>query len=209
MTDFLKNSAFPVVVSAPSGAGKTSICREVARAHPDCVYSISVTSRPRSATEQDGEDYVFISKKEFEEDIQKGQFLEWTQIRGRYYGTRKQSVEDALKKRKTVLLDLDVHGARTIQDVYSNTVSVYILSPSLKDLEKRLKDRGRDSEEEIAFRLRTATEEMKHIEEYDYVIVNTIFRESVERLRCIIEAEKCKIERKSDEWMALLQVERA
>ena len=196
MTEFVENLAFPVVVSAPSGAGKTSICREVVRKYPECVYTISVTSRPRSATERDGEDYIFLSKKEFEKGIQRGDFLEWTEIRGRYYGTRKQYIEEALKAGKTVLLDLDIHGARKIKEVFPNSVTVYILGPSLEDLENRLKNRARDSEEEIDVRLRTASEEMMHVDEYDYVFVNIIFEESVERLWCIIEAEKSKTERK-------------
>ena len=195
----MTNSAFPVVVSAPSGAGKTSICREVVRKNPGCVYSISVTSRPRSITERDGEDYVFISKREFEEGIRKGDFLEWTEIRGRYYGTRKQSIEEALNAGKTVLLDLDVYGARQIREIFPNSISVYILGPSLEDLKARLKNRGRDSEEEIDVRLRAASEEIMHIDEYDYVVVNTIFEDSVERLGCIIEVEKCKVGRRSGE----------
>ncbi|MFQ6092219.1 MAG: guanylate kinase [bacterium] len=193
----MANSGFPVVVSAPSGAGKTSLCREVVRKDSGLVYSFSVTSRPRLASEREGEDYFFVSSEEFEERIRRGDFIEWTQIRRRYYGTPRKPLEQALNEGRTVLLDLDVHGARKIKGIFPDSVTVYILAPSLKDLEKRLRGRARDSEEEIQARLERASDEMRNIEEYDYVFVNESFEESVDRLRCIIEAERCRVKRRS------------
>lgn len=191
--------AFPIVVSAPSGAGKTSLCRSVVGKDTSSVYSVSETSRPRLASERNGDNYVFVSREVFEEGIRNQDYIEWTEYRGCYYGTPRQPLEDALKMGLTVLLDLDVVGARKMKDIYATCVTVYVLAPSLKELEKRLKGRARDSEEEIKGRLQHASEEMKHIQEYDYIFVNEHFEESVERLRCIIEAERCRVNRRLKE----------
>ena len=188
-------ATFPVVVSAPSGGGKTTLCRAVVELDPSCAYSVSATSRPRLAAERDGHDYHFLSREAFEDGIGAGRFVEWTEYRDRYYGTQRKSLEQALDAGRVVLLDLDSVGARTMRKLYPDCVTVYVLAPSMEELEKRLRGRERDSEEEIRGRLRAASDEMKNIREYDYVIVNERFEESVRRLRCIIEAERSRVSR--------------
>jgi guanylate kinase len=188
--------AFPVVVSAPSGAGKTSLCRAVVERDPQCLYSVSVTSRQRLISEADGRDYTFVTRQAFEEGIRQHRFVEWTEYRGSYYGTPREFLERAFKDGRTVLLDLDVIGARTMKAAYPGCVTVYVLAPSLKELEKRLRGRGRDSEEEIGGRLNDASAEMNHIQEYDYTFVNEDFQASVQRLHSIIDAERYRVKRR-------------
>jgi guanylate kinase len=197
--DNLLTTAFPVVVSAPSGAGKTSLCRAVVGLISNSLYSVSVTSRRRLTSERDGEDYVFVSQETFEEGIRNREYIEWTEYRGSYYGTPREPLEHAFKRGLTVVLDLDVVGARKMKAAFPDCVTVYVLPPSLKELEKRLRGRARDSEEEIKARVKNASEEMKNIQEYDYVFVNERFEESVGRLKCIIDAERCRGRRRLPE----------
>lgn len=195
----LLGSGFPVVVSAPSGAGKTTLCLAVAGKDSGSVYSVSVTSRPQLDNEEEGENYFFMTREKFEEGIRKNEFIEWTEYRGSYYGTPRTQFEKALCEGMTVLLDLDAYGARNMKKLYPACITVYVLAPSKRELEKRLRKRGRDPEEEIRGRLEEAFEEMKDINDYDYAFVNENFEESVKRLCCIIEAEKCRVTRRRQE----------
>ena len=192
LTSSFSGSGFPVVVSAPSGAGKTSLCRGVVEGNDGYVYSISVTSRPRLAVEREDKDYQFVTKEAFEEGIRRAEFIEWTEYQGSYYGTPREPLERALNEGKAVLLDLDINGARKMKKLFPSCVTIYVLAPSLKELENRLRGRARDPEEKIQARLESASEEMENIEEYDYVFVNDDFDRSVQRLQCIIEAETCR-----------------
>ena len=203
-TQDLVRSAFPVVVSAPSGAGKTTLCRAVVQKIPDSVYSVSVTSRPQLDTEQEGVDYSFMTREKFVEGIRKNEFIEWTEYRGSYYGTPRVHLEKALAAGKTVVLDLDVYGARKMKEVFPTCITVYVFAPSLQELERRLRGRERDSDKEIQGRLKDASQEIQHVKEYDYAFVNEDFEKSVELLCCIIEAEKCRVKRK--EWEQKLLV---
>jgi guanylate kinase len=159
------------------------------------AYSISVTSRPRTDVERDGWDYHFVAGDEFDRRIQRSDFIEWTEYRGAYYGTPQRPLEEFLKEGLIVLLALDVNGARSLKKVYKDCVTIYILGPSMMDLEERLKKRARDSRMEIQARLAVAGEEMKCLGEYDYAFVNVDFDASIQRLHDIIEAEKCRVTR--------------
>jgi guanylate kinase len=162
-----------IVVSAPSGAGKTTLCARLLQDFDNVVLSISSTTRAPRGQEKDGVEYFFLSRQEFESQIQAGRFAEWALVHGNYYGTSKEVIEKAFATGKSVLLDIDVQGAASLAKAYpKETFRVFISPPSLEALEKRLRSRGTDSEETIQKRLKNAEEEMKRAGEFDKVVVN-------------------------------------
>ncbi|MCF8092292.1 MAG: guanylate kinase [Desulfotignum sp.] len=160
------------VISAPSGAGKTTLIRQVTARFPGVSYSVSHTTRPPRPGEIDGKDYFFISRDRFEQMIQAGEWLEWACVHGNWYGTSRAFVQKQLEAGKNLLLDIDVQGARQIMASGLDTVSVFIMPPSLEVLRQRLENRGTDSERTIALRLENARQEIiwKHL--YHHVLVN-------------------------------------
>lgn len=177
------------VISAPSGAGKTTLCEILCRCLPSLAYSISYTTRPPRPGERDGIDYHFIDEKRFKQMIQKGMLAEWTEVYGNYYGTSAKDLESMLSAGKHILLDIDVKGARQIKARFPDAITIFIMPPSLDELAKRLKRRGTDSPETIKKRLEAATLEIKHKDSYDYVIVNDDLEKAASRL-CSIVKEK-------------------
>ncbi len=144
-----------VAIAAPSGSGKTTLCRELQKQNPEIEFSISVTTRPRRNYERDGYDYYFVTDDEFKQMIRDGDLLEYEEVHGYYYGTKKQSLEDTIRKNKVLLLDVDVKGALSIKNRYPDkTALVFIMPPSVDALFERLKHRGTDSEERIQILLR-------------------------------------------------------
>jgi guanylate kinase len=186
------------IVSAPSGAGKTSLCKEVVNLIPDLHFSISYTTRPPRQHEVKGIDYYFISLEEFQKMIDSSQLIEWTEIYGNFYGTSKASVEENRRKGRDIIFDIDPVGARSIKEIYSESVTVFILPPSHRDLEERLIQRGTDDEAVIRNRLKKAREEMEQSNWYQYRIVNDDFKSAVEQLKEIIAAERLKRKRNLD-----------
>jgi guanylate kinase len=160
------------IVSAPSGAGKTTLVREALQQFPGLSYSVSHTTRPPRGDEKEGFDYFFISPAEFEEKITRGDWLEWARVHDNYYGTSRSFVEDCLLRGKSLLLDIDVQGAIQIMASGLNPVSVFILPPSFETLSRRLFSRGTDSKEVIERRLINARAEMDQKDRYRYVVVN-------------------------------------
>jgi len=197
-----------VVLSGPSGSGKTSIAREVCKriGEDKTMFSISSTTRAPREGEKDGVDYYFISKDEFLEDIEKGYFLEWAEVHGNYYGTSRKPIEKAMKEGKIVFLDIDVQGFENIKKIYPNILtSVFITTKNKSILIERLKNRGTETEESLKIRLINALAEMKKIDEYEFLIVNDIFEESVEKLETIakvslIKASKENLDKFIKEW---------
>lgn len=186
------------VVSAPSGAGKTSLCKEVIKFIPDMHFSVSHTTRPPRQREINEVDYHFISLEEFKKMIEKDQLIEWTEIYGNYYGTSKSLVEKYRSKGMDIIFDIDPVGARHIKEAYSDSVTIFILPPSYNELEERLVKRGTDDEAVIKHRLERASEEMKQSHWYQYRIVNDDFAKAVEQLQEIITDERLKRKKKSD-----------
>jgi len=180
------------VVSAPSGAGKTSLCKEVVNLVPDVHFSISYTARPARQHEINGVDYHFVSLEEFQKMIDSGQMLEWTEIYGNFYGTSKASVEEYRSERKDIIFDIDHVGARRIKKAYPDSVTIFILPPSRDELKERLTQRGTDTKEVIKMRLEKSREEMKEANWYQYQIVNDDFEKAVAQLKEIITAERKK-----------------
>ena len=183
------------VVSAPSGAGKTTLCREIRLRVPDLAYSVSVTTRPPRPGEMDGVDFRFVAVPEFRAMLDRGELAEWATVHGNLYGTRARSLEDALALGRDVLLDIDTQGAAQLRGRYPDAVLIFILAPSVKDLEQRLRERRSDNEVEIERRLGRAREEILLWRRYDYLIVNRDVKEALDQLEAIVLAERCRTAR--------------
>ncbi len=177
------------IVSAPSGAGKTTLVRAVLKEFTSLSYSVSHTTRPPRGNEKEGLDYFFISPAEFEEKIARGLWLEWARVHDNYYGTSRPFVEDCLQKGKSFLLDIDVQGAVQIMASGLNPISVFILPPSFEALSQRLLNRGTDSKEVIEKRLINARAEMEQKHRYQYVVVNDDLNAAIEELCAIFKKE--------------------
>lgn len=188
-----------LIVSSPSGAGKTTLTRALLESEKKVSLSISVTTRERRHSEAEGVHYKFISKREFESLRDAGELLEWAEVHGNYYGTPRAPVEEALNEGRDVLFDIDWQGTLQLYDkVRKDVVSVFVLPPTAQELKARLERRAEDSAEVIQRRLRNAGEEIPHWREYDYVLVNRDLEESMTRLRAILTAERLKRVRHPD-----------
>ena len=164
-----------VILSAPSGAGKTSLGRALMEKLPNVAWSVSHTTRPPRPGEKDGRDYHFVSREEFQHLLDEGDFLEYAEVYGNWYGTSRRALQRQLEDGKIVLLDIDWQGARQIRQAFPDAVSVYIMPPSIQELENRLRKRGQDPEQVIKKRLAAAEADMSHAGEYDKIIINDDF----------------------------------
>ena len=189
------------VVSAPSGAGKTSLCKEVMKYVPNLVHSISYTTRFARPSEVDGSDYHFTSTEKFKKMIAEDAFIEWAIVHGNYYGTSQKELNELLHKEIDVILDIDSQGASQIKKRFRNGVFIYVLPPSFEDLRQRLTVRKGDTPDEIKRRLDNANEEAKDYRMYDYLIINDDFDTALERLKSIIISARIKIERVDPGWV--------
>jgi guanylate kinase len=183
------------IVSSPSGGGKTSLIKELLEAEPELRLSVSYTTRPARPGEVDGRDYHFVTLPIFERMLEAGEFLESAVIYGNSYGTSQKWIERERGEGRDVLLEIDWQGAQQVRRLMRQVVSVFILPPSPAVLESRLRGRGQDSEEVVARRLAAAREEISHVSEYEYVIINDDFNRAAQDLRSIIRAERLKLAR--------------
>ena len=177
------------VVSAPSGAGKSTLTKGVVKRRDDIRLSISCTTRPIRGDERDGREYFFITASDFFKRIEEGEFLEWAQVHGHYYGTSRKHVDQYLKEGKLVVFDIDVQGAETVKKAYPEATFVFILPPSRRELERRLKERRTDDSAEMAKRLKNALGELWAARSYNYVIVNDDIERAMSELESIILGE--------------------
>lgn len=184
--------AFPIIVSSPSGAGKTTIVDAVLKRDKTVSRVITATTRAPRKGEKDGADYLFWSIKQFEQAIKKGQMLEWAQVHTHYYGIPKKSVDSLMKKGICPILVIDVQGARTVKAQYPDAATVFIVPPSLRELKKRILGRN-DNTQDIEIRLETAKKEMQELDRYDYALLNDDLKEAVEKMAGIIAAEQCRV----------------
>jgi guanylate kinase len=182
-------------VSAPSGAGKTTLCHEVRAVLPDLAYSVSVTTRAPRPGETHGTDFWFVSEAEFVARRDRGDLAEWATVHGNYYGTPVGALEQALGRGLDVLLDIDTQGARQLRERYPEAVTIFIMAPSMAELKARLRERKSDAPGEIDRRLRRAREELAAWRQYDYLIINRDVKEAVGQLAAVIEAERCRTSR--------------
>jgi guanylate kinase len=194
-----------IVVSAPSGAGKTTILSRVLREMPGIRFSVSHTTRPPRAGEQDGVDYHFVDDAEFAKLEQQSTFLESASVYGHCYGTSRREYDLAQQEGVDLLLDLDVQGAAQVRAKMPDAVSIFILPPSYQDLEGRLRGRRQDGEESIRRRLREAGQELGHYGAYDYALVNDDLDRSVEELKSVIRAARLRVSRVADEAREILK----
>jgi guanylate kinase len=180
------------IISAPSGSGKSTLVNRARQIVPDLDFSVSYTTRPPRGNEQNGREYFFVSRAEFEQMIKNGDFLEYADVFGNYYGTAKHYLEKAKQRKHDLLLDIDVQGAAQIKQKIPDAVSIFILPPNRTELESRLRDRGQDSEAVIHRRLTTATREIENYPKYDYILVNDRLDDSIQALQSILLAERLK-----------------
>ena len=187
-----------LIMSSPSGAGKTTITRELLRRDGNITMSISATTRPPRPGEKDGEDYYFVTKEQFDRMVEGGEMLEHARVFDNHYGTPKMPVETALARGRDVLFDVDWQGARDLRQAAGyDQASIFILPPSIDELERRLKARAQDSDEVVRARMAKATSEMSHWGEYDYIVVNVDVEESVAEVQAILRAERLRRHRQT------------
>lgn len=186
------------IVSAPSGAGKTTLCRAMTRIFPDLYYSVSYTTRPPRPGDKEGKDYCFVSPEQFRKMAAQGDFAEWAEIYGYYYGTSRPILEKMINEGRHVILDIDGQGAKQLRERKWPGVFIFILPPSLQELRRRLAQRKSEKKEDLEVRLQKAKTEMLEAHWYDYIIVNDVLEKAQEDLKAIILAEQCRRPRKED-----------
>jgi guanylate kinase len=193
MTLNLRSKGLILVISSPSGGGKSSLTQAILQSEESFVKSISVTTRLKRPGEIDGEDYYFISLKKFNSLLEQNELIEWTQIYDNFYGSLRKNIEEFLDKGVDIIFDIDWHGAREIKKQKpKETVTIFLLPPNIEILQKRLKERGQDSQEVIEKRIKNAPEEIKHSSEYDYVIINDDFKQAYKEIKNILIFERKK-----------------
>ena len=191
-----KNKGLLIVVSGPSGAGKGTINGELLKRNKNIWMSTSMTTREPRGTEENGKEYFFVSKEEFEERIKNDQFLEYAIVHsGKYYGTPKDKIYYKLDQGIDVILEIDIQGALSIQNKISDALFIFIMPPSMEILKERLTNRGTESEEKVLERFQTAYKEINAYTKYNYVVVNDEVENAVNKVEAIIQAEKCRVDR--------------
>ncbi|AFZ56154.1 guanylate kinase [Anabaena cylindrica FACHB-243] len=178
-----------IVLTGPSGVGKGTLMRSLLQRHPEFYYSVSATTRSPRPGETNGKNYYFISRKEFEQLVAQGEFLEWAEFAGNYYGTPREAVLNHIQSGKLVVLEIELEGARQIRNSFPSALSIFILPPSFSELEKRIRGRGQDSQEAIARRLRRAEEEINAANEFDTQIINDDFDTAVNQIETFLFKE--------------------
>jgi len=189
------------IVSAPSGAGKTTICKKIMETLDNVKTSVSYTTRKPRQGEVDNEDYSFITEKKFRGMIQKGEFVEWAEVHGNLYGTSRKRLEKIINDGFDVILDIDTQGAKQIRKTFGNGVFIFILPPSMTELRARLEKRMSNTQEDMERRLKRAGEEIRAYKMYDYVIVNDVLKSSLSKFESIITAERQRSSKKDSAWI--------
>ena len=192
------------IISAPSGSGKSTLVSRLLTNVPGLMFSVSYTTRKPRGAEVNGQSYRFISREEFEGRIERGEFLEWAEVFGNFYGTHRCILEEARMQGQDLVLDIDVQGARQLKEQIPEAVTIFILAPSRRILEQRLRARSEDRDEVIARRLREAAEEIRQYDQYDYVLINRDLAESDATLKAIVCAERVRRTRIEDQIRPIL-----
>jgi guanylate kinase len=190
----MKSKGIIFILSAPSGTGKTTTCKILKQKLPELKFSVSHTTREARSGESEGEDYFYIPQKDFEDKIKRDEFLEWAKVHKQYYGTAFETIDRHRQNGEDILIELDVQGAKSLRDINYDAVFIFILPPSLKELEERLTKRGTEPPEIIRDRMEVGKNEIKQYELYDYILTNVNVEETAENLFSIIRAERCRKE---------------
>ena len=194
-----------IIISAPSGAGKTTIINKLLETDNRFEFSISTTTRGKRGKEIDGQDYCFISIDEFKKKIENDEFLEWAEVHGNYYGTLKKEIDRIAGIEKIPIFDVDFQGALQLKENIAKGVFIFIIPPDLEELEKRLRNRKSDSDKSIKLRLKNAVKELKNYYIYDYLVINDQIDSAVNKLESIITAELCRKDHLSDRLKNMLE----
>jgi guanylate kinase len=194
-----KGSLF--IVSAPSGAGKTTLCRKLVSSLPNLQFSVSYTTRQPRRGEVNDRDYTFINREDFRLMADKGEFIEWAEVHGALYGTSRKRLEELLDSGNDVILDIDTQGAMQIKERYKEGIYIFILPPSPETLKERLKNRMTDSKEEIGKRLGRAIAEIKTFDKYDYVIINDILEDALMEFEAVVISQRVSISKINPLWI--------
>lgn len=181
------NNSKIIVISSPSGGGKTSIVKNILKNFPEIIFSVSATTRPKRKNEIDGVDYFFISEKEFLDKIEKDEFIEWERFYDYYYGTPKELIKKTLESNKSILLELDVKGALNVKKLYPESITIFIDVPSFEELVKRLQSRKTESETDLKKRIERAKMELSHKDKFDYIFINKDLNEVTNEVKNLLK----------------------
>lgn len=197
-----KSKGLLIVVSGPSGVGKGTICNKLVEEVKNVRLSVSMTSRAPRPKEQDGVDYYFVSKEEFEEKIANDEFLEYAIVHsGQYYGTPKTKIDEYINKGISVILEIDIQGALKVKELIKEALFIFIMPPNMDTLKERLINRNTETEDKILERFKTAYKELNEFKKYNYVVVNDKLSVAVDKVKAIIMAEKCRVDRIEDIYL--------
>ncbi len=185
----------PIVISAPSGAGKTTICKLMSQRFKEVVTSISATTRQIRNDEKNGVNYFFLSEKEFRKRINEGRFIEWAKVHNHFYGTPKKKFQETLKKGKNIIMDIDVQGGINIKKLYPDGIYIFLLTKKVEVLKRRLVHRKTDTKKSISERMRNARKELQHIHKFDYLVINNTIENTLDTISAILIAEGCLTKR--------------
>lgn len=202
----MKRKGFVLIISAPSGAGKTSLCHELLKRFPDMRESVSYTTRKPRAGEINGEDYFFVSHTEFQQMVADNAFAEWAEVHGNLYGTALETLENAIKNGTDIILDIDCQGAKTLKNRLAAGLFVFILPPSMSELRQRLDSRSSDAADVIERRIKCAADEIRECCWYDYIIINDKFEEAAVELTAIVLTQRRRTSRMLGEVAKLFDV---
>lgn len=184
-----------IIISAPSGTGKTSIVSALTESDSQLSLSVSHTTRRPRPNEVEGQDYYFVDRDIFQAMVNRGEFLESAEVYGNLYGTSHKWVKESLASGRDILMEIDYQGAQQVRKAFPQAISIFILPPSYTQLEERLKQRGQDDQKTISRRLANVREEVSHLNEFDYIVVNNELQEAIKDVNCIIKAERLRIMR--------------
>ena len=190
--------AFPVVLAAPSGSGKTTLAHMLVDRNDDVVFSISATTRPARPREKDGHDYHFVDDATFNRMIERSELAEWAVVHGRRYGTPRREITSAVERGKTVILDIDVQGARQVRHMFPDALLIFVLPPSAEELDRRLTGRASEDPDERRRRLGNARAELEAVRDFDYAVVNDDLERAYDRIAAILRAEWARVPRIRD-----------
>lgn len=190
-----KKQGLLIIISAPSGAGKGTVIKEICKQNSNIWVSISVTTRKPRTNDQEGITYYFWSQEEFESQLKNNYFLEYTNYAGNYYGTPRKQIQEHLDNGQDVILEIEIEGAMNVKKLVPEALCIFIMPPSLKELKRRLESRGTDSKEKILERFKIAYQEINEVTKYNYVVVNDEVEKAADKVLSIMKAEKCRVDR--------------